>query len=92
LPAQYEIVLSKQASKYYKKVPIKIAKRIDRAFLILENDPFDGGDIKILAGKIKRYRIRVGNIRIIYQVNSPQKRVEVSAILPRGEVYKKINL
>lgn len=90
MPAQFEIVLSKQASKYYKKVPINVAKRLDGAFLVLEENPIGGGDIKMLTGKLKRYRMRVGDVRIVYQINVGLKRVEVSAILPRGEVYKKI--
>ena len=88
MPAQFEIILSKKASKYYKKVPINVTKRLDGAFLILENNPLSGGDIKALAGRTKRYRVRVGDIRIIYQINRELKRVEVSAILPRGEAYK----
>lgn len=67
-----------------------MARRIDRAFLLLEKDPFASGDIKILAGLIKRFRLRVGDLRIIYQVNRTKKLILVSVILPRGEVYKHI--
>lgn len=90
MPVQFEIILSKQASKYYKKVPIGLVKRLDRAFLMLEQDPLSGGDIKILAGNTKRYRMRVGDIRIIFQVEKKLKRVEISAILPRGKAYKNL--
>lgn len=38
LPKQYKIILSKQAAKYYKRLPIKNARRIDRAFIILEDN------------------------------------------------------
>lgn len=88
LPELYRIILSQQGEKYYKRFPINIARRIDKSFLILERNPFGDADIKPLAGNIRRYRIRVGDLRIIYQVNKAKKFVLVSAILPRDQAYK----
>lgn len=89
MPGQFEIVLSRQAIKYYKRLPLNLARRIDRVFIILEENPFFGADIKLLTRKPLRYRLRVGDLRIIYQIDKVKKLVLISAILPRGEAYKK---
>lgn len=91
LPVRFEIILSKQALKYYQKVSKNTARRIDRAFLLLEKDPTTGGDIKILTAKRKRYRLRIGDLRVVYQIDLKLSKIQVSAILPRGDVYKKLS-
>ncbi len=85
---QYEIILSKQSKGYYKKLPIVGARRLDRALLLLEKDPFRGGDIKLLTAKPKRFRLRVGDLRVIYQIDARNRLVLISTILPRGQVYR----
>ena len=88
MPEQFEIILSKQSAKYYKKLSIDEARRLDRAFLLLEKDPLGSGDIQLLSVKPKRYRFRVGGLRIIYQIDTKKKLVLVSTILPRGQIYR----
>lgn len=89
MPVQFEIILSRQAAKYYKRLPNNIARRIDRAFILLEKDPWAGLDIKPLKNMSGRYRLRIGDLRIIYTISKNEKQILVSTILPRGEVYKK---
>lgn len=89
MPKRFEIILSRQAARYYEKIPVPVARRLDRAFLLLEDDPIAGGDIKQMSGKETRFRLRVGNLRVIYQIDRPHLKVHVSTILPRGDVYKK---
>jgi len=89
LPERFEIILSNQAAKYYKKVSKSTAARIDKSFLELEKDPVSSGDIKIISEKPKRFRLRVGNLRIIYCLDLDKRHILVSAVLPRGQAYKK---
>lgn len=89
MPEQFEIILSNQAAKYYQKLSKNQVRRIDKSFLILEKDPIGSCDVKILSGKPKRFRLRVGDLRIIYQVNIIKRKILVSVILPRGQAYKK---
>lgn len=88
MPEQFKIIFSNQAAKYYQKLSKNQARRIDQAFLVLEKDPIGLSDIKILSGKPKRFRLRVGELRAIYQVNIIKRKILVSVILPRGQVYK----
>jgi len=84
----FRIALSKEALKYYNKVSIVTAARLDKCFASLESDPHKGSNIKPLRVMTGRYRYRVGNLRVIYKVDSDNKMVYVIAILPRGQAYK----
>ena len=48
-----------------------------------------GTDIKKLHGRLAgKYRVRVGELRIIYTVDEANERIMIEAIGPRGAVYK----
>jgi len=85
----YEIRLSHRALKYYNRVNSPTAGRLNQCFRALERNPFGGGDIKPLKGMQGVYRFRLGNLRVVYEVDIPQRIVKVNAIFPRGEAYKR---
>ncbi|MGH2574705.1 MAG: type II toxin-antitoxin system RelE family toxin [Ignavibacteria bacterium] len=85
----YELKLSSMAQKTYAKAGKALAKKLARAFSILETNPFESNNIKSLGGKYKGlFRYRIGDYRIIYQVNKSLKRVEVLSIKDRKEAYE----
>jgi len=85
---RFQIVLSKTAYKYYKRLDRKMASRLDRAFEALEMDPFGTGDIKPIQGEEGKFRLRIGGLRIIYEIDFIKSQVNIFAILPRGQAYK----
>ena len=88
---RFEVDLSPQARKYYKKAPRHIASALDDCFRQLENNPFYlAGKIRRLSGREGLFRYIVGDLRVVYRVNTQKRKVEVGAILPRGDVYKRI--
>jgi mRNA interferase RelE/StbE len=86
----YEVRLSHRARRYYDRVSADTARRLNRCFEALAKDPLAGGDIRRVQGMSGVYRFRVGNLRVIYEVDTKQRIVKVSAILPRGEAYKQL--
>lgn len=86
----YEIRLSHRARRYYERVSANSARRLNQCFEALVKDPLGGGDIKLVKGMRGMYRFRVGNLRVIYEVDVKQRIVRVNAILPRGEAYKRL--
>ena len=89
--AKYRVVLQSQPEKYYQKTPPKIAAAVEKCFLLLEEDPIQHiGKIKKLKGYDNLYRYQVGYLRLIYEVHEDKKEVSIAAILPRGDVYKKL--
>ena len=87
----YDVEISKESAKYYKKVDAITRSRINKALNIILLNPKDTDhyDIKPLRGILKGlWRYRVGNIRIIYRINNEKKKVQIVTIRPRGEVYR----
>ncbi len=88
--AQYEVILSDPANRYYQRVDRKMARRLNQCFAVLEKNPFDfeHHDIKCLHGQYEGLlRFRVGDLRVIYEVDSSARIVYVHAIQPRGRAY-----
>ena len=84
----FRIALSKEALKYYNRVSEVTAARLDKCFASLESEPLKGSNIKSLKGLAGKYRYRIGNLRVIYEVDHANSTVYVVAILPRGQAYK----
>ncbi len=89
--AEYTVRLQSQPDKYYRRVPAKIAKALQGCFKYLEQNPkFHISRIRKLQGYDDLYRYEVGNLRVVYEINETRKEVSVAAILPRGDVYKRL--
>ncbi|MBE2180473.1 MAG: type II toxin-antitoxin system RelE/ParE family toxin [Chthoniobacterales bacterium] len=83
----WEVVFSDASKKFLKK--LRDAALLDRllaATTKLASDPRPSGCRK-LAGTDDRYRIRVGNYRIIYRIDDGRVTVLVLVIGHRREVY-----
>jgi mRNA interferase RelE/StbE len=86
----WEIALTKPAEKSYDKSTKEMQQRLDGCFEELEKTPLYGKNIKTLTGRLKGlYRYRVADRRVIYRLFQEDKIVEIVAILPRGDAYKK---
>ena len=84
---KYKIVIEKPAEKFIVKLPRPDMDRILKAIYRLP----DEGDIKALKGQKSRgmYRLRVGDYRIIYTVDSGQLIVCVIDAGNRGQIYNR---
>lgn len=78
-----EIQLTKTAVKNIKKLDTPTRDRVLNGIYKL---PL--GDIKRLQGYNNYYRLRIGDLRVIYSI--AENTITVIAVLPRGEVYKHI--
>jgi len=87
--AAYKLLFKQSSQKDLSKIPKSILKNIISKLNRFETDPFPHGHIK-LSGSNEFYRIRVGDYRIIYSVDSKLKSVIVWYIRHRKDVYKVI--
>jgi mRNA interferase RelE/StbE len=86
----YEIELSRKAAKFYQKANAITVRRLNAAFDSLAKNPFNHNNIKSLSGELQgSFRLRIGNIRIIYSINDTVKIVYIEVIGFRGDVYKR---
>ena len=67
---KFRIALSKEAFKYYIKVSVTTAERLDKCFSNLESEPLRSLNIKALKEMAGKYRYRVGSLRVIYEVDT----------------------
>lgn len=80
----HEIVFHKTASKKLLKLPKDFKNRIIKSVELLSINPYIG---KKLSGSLEGcYRIRVGDFRIIYDIQ--QNTIIILTIGSRGDVYK----
>jgi mRNA interferase RelE/StbE len=82
----WQIEIARDARKELERLPTQIQTRISKAILALEENPFPHG-----CKKLKNrdgFRIRVGDYRVLYFVDTKAKQIVVGVIGHRREVYR----
>jgi mRNA interferase RelE/StbE len=77
------LILGNQAARTIKLAQWKERDQIKVALRLLSDDPYSG-DIKLLKGANGALRRRVGNWRIMYELNHESSIIVVTAIKRRG--------
>ena len=85
--ANYSIEIKKSASKEIAKLPKTILSRILEKIRLLESDPRPTGCKKLSADE--KYRIRVGNYRVLYEIVDDRLIVYVVKVSHRKDVYSR---
>jgi mRNA interferase RelE/StbE len=84
----YKIAYTTQAAKTLLKMPRDVARRIREKIEQVAEDPFASiPNAKKLQGR-SGYRLRIGDWRVIYEINADEIVIIVFKIAPRGEVYR----
>lgn len=83
----YQIVFRPSARKQFAKLPRDVQKRLKNKIDSLQHDPRPQG-VKKLAANEDLYRIRIGDYRIIYQIQDRQLVILLLKIGHRREIYQ----
>ncbi|MBE8987673.1 type II toxin-antitoxin system RelE family toxin [Nostoc sp. LEGE 12450] len=83
----YQIELSNKAAKQLKKLSVDIRDKINEKILELADNPRPNGVVK-LENTGNKYRIRVGNYRILYEIQDDVLIVKVVRVGHRKDVYR----
>ncbi len=83
----HEIYLERTAEKDLRKLDKTIFKRIIIRIKELSKNPHPRGCKKIV-GSQNDWRIRIGEYRIIYEIDESSKKIMVMRVKPRGSVYR----
>lgn len=73
--------------KQLQQLPRPVFTAALKAIVALANEPRPVGCVK-LAGSASDWRIRIGEYRIVYEVNDKQGTVTVFSVAHRREVYR----
>jgi mRNA interferase RelE/StbE len=83
----FTVLLRPAAEREWRKLPPEIRPRISQALLKLEDNPRPQG-VSRLSGYANRWRLRVGDYRVIYQIDDAAKEVVILRVAHRREVYR----
>lgn len=83
----YRIEFTRSAEKDFRKIDRSKVAAIYREIERLETDPRPHG-VKKLAGADRTYRIRIGDYRVVYEVEDEVLVVLVIRIAHRKDVYR----
>ena len=74
-------------SKDLRRLPNQEVARIVAAVMLLAHEPLPHGSQK-LSGSERTYRIRVGDYRVIYEVCTELRIIEIQRVRHRKDVYR----
>lgn len=86
--ASYEIRWKHSAERELRNLDPQHVSRVVHAVEPLADDPFSSGCRK-LRGAEQAYRLRVGDYRVIYQVDRKRKVVAIYHVRHRGKAYRR---
>ncbi|NJL26650.1 MAG: type II toxin-antitoxin system RelE/ParE family toxin [Thermoanaerobaculia bacterium] len=81
--------LARPAQRFYEDAEAALQRRLDQAFDQLAAGPSTASNVKRLQPPFAAYhRLRVGDYRIIFSLDQPQKLVVVATIEHRSRAYR----
>ena len=86
----YRLKLHKSVTKFLKASPVKVRQRIIEKIELLQENPINHPqlDIRAMHGLPGTYRLRIGQLRLIYQIQQEKLIIYLLTIGSRGDVYK----
>ena len=84
---RYRVTLAATAVKERQRIDSVVRKRIDQTLQGLLSEPRPSG-VKKLSGKYQDWRVRVGDYRILYEIDDDQQLITVWRIAHRPDVYR----
>jgi len=89
----YSRIFMKQLKSIIKNDNSKLKERIKLMIQKLSQDPYSkrsGMDIKLISSRDEAvYRIRIGNYRLVYEIDECEKIIFVTSIFVRGKGYNR---
>jgi mRNA interferase RelE/StbE len=86
----FQVVISRRAKKSIERLLESYKQRIIELLLVFRDNPIPAEyyDVKKLKGYKDTYRVRIGDLRIIYEVLWDFKKVHVLLVEQREKAYR----
>ncbi len=85
--ASYKIILKPSVHKDFRSLPKTTARRVFQRIEELKENPHPRQSIKMAGGE-HLYRLRVGDYRVVYEINHKSQEILVIYVRHRREVYR----
>lgn len=84
----YTVTIEIEAQKFFESSSVSLQKKLDRCFDILKVSPRNYPNIKALKGILSGYyRYRVGDYRVVYEIDDNKNIVTIILIAHRSKIY-----
>lgn len=83
----YRLQIKRTAERDLRRLPRSAFERLNDQILALREDPRPPG-VKKLKGKLEGWRVRVGQYRILYQIDDEKRVVMIARVRHRRDVYR----
>jgi mRNA interferase RelE/StbE len=83
----YDVILANQAERDLRRLSPQIFRRVIDEIKSLGEEPRPPGCRK-LAGSVSDYRVRVGDYRILYEIQDETREVRIYRVRNRSEAYR----
>ncbi|MDE2696027.1 MAG: type II toxin-antitoxin system RelE/ParE family toxin [Chloroflexota bacterium] len=84
-----KLEFARQANREFDRLAVSIQRRLRPRIDQLSEDPLPSGALK-LSGHESYYRIRVGDYRVIYEIDHEQGIVIVVSVQHRSRAYRRL--
>jgi mRNA interferase RelE/StbE len=84
----WQVEFSADAARQLRRLPTHIQRRISARVSALARNPFPPGSKK-LVGQASGYRIRIGDYRVLYEIQKDRLVVFVVKVGHRRDVYRR---
>jgi mRNA interferase RelE/StbE len=81
----YRVSFSRQARKSFLALPARQARRVREAILRLQENPRRPGVLKLEHAPVAQYRYRVGDWRILYDIDDRDQVLAILDVRKRDE-------
>ena len=82
----YRLIIKRSAERDLRHLPRPVFLRLNQRIVSLRDDPHPPGSRK-LKGALEGWRIRVGDYRVIYQIDQESQTITVVRVRHRRDVY-----
>jgi len=83
----YRLRVKRSAEADLRRLPGPLFERVNERILALRDDPRPSG-VRKLSGAVEGWRIRVGDYRVVYQIDDTEQVVTIVRVRHRREVYR----
>jgi mRNA interferase RelE/StbE len=83
----YRLLIKRAAERDLRRLPRPLFNRLNRQILALREEPRPAG-AKKLKGRLEGWRVRVGQYRILYQIDDETQTITIARVRHRRDAYR----
>lgn len=83
----YRLQIKRAAEADLRRLPGPVFERINERILALRGEPRPAG-VRKLQGREEGWRVRVGDYRIVYQIDDADRLITIVRVRHRRDVYR----